>query len=91
MGTLLDVTAAGHCLPVLPAGDVKPQNVLLDGDDWNVLVRPGGSASPACAALRGKPSPLRAAPCLPTNHQHADACAPPPPRAALSDRRRFLL
>ena len=68
VGGYLALTAAGHCLPVLPAGDVKPQNVLLDGNDWNVLVRPGGSAFPTCAALRGKPSLLRAVPAnlLPT-------------------------
>ena len=76
MGTLLYVTAGGHCLPVLPAGDVKPQNVLLDGDDWNVLVRAGGSASPTCAALRGKPSPLRA---LPANQPPTRRCLRPPP------------
>ena len=48
-------------------------------------MRAGGSASPTCAALRGKPSLLHA---VPANHQPADVCAP---RAALSDRRPFCL
>ena len=53
-------------LPVLPAGDVKPQNVLLDGDDWNVLVRPGDSAS--LRALHWAENRPRCTPCLPTTN-----------------------